>query len=193
MNLIELWRSESPQVTAKRIDQLIAFAGNGQLKDGNATCLELRQLLRGVSSDYLERWVEECLEQRFQDFGFVLQDLVNEIGRRLGFEVQDGVYRGTASDGADGIWRDTDGRVLIVESKTSSTYQVNLSRLARYRKQVVPAAEMSDSDVSTLIVIGSEDTEDLESQVRACYALFLSAVIDLRHEGTCRGPEALPQ
>jgi hypothetical protein len=166
MNLVELWQSESPQIAVKRIDQLIAFAGDGQLKDGNATCIELRQLLRGVSSDYLERWVEECLDQRFQDFGFVLQDLVNELGRRLGFEVRDGVYRGTSNDGADGVWKDSDGRVLIVESKTSSTYQINLSKLARYRKQVAPSTAMSESDVSMLIVIGSEDTDDLESQVR---------------------------
>ena len=35
-----------------------------------------------------------------------LQDIVNELGRRLEFDVENGRYQGTHfGDGSDGIWR----------------------------------------------------------------------------------------
>lgn len=166
MNLVELWQSDHARITAKRVDQLIAFAGEGQLRDKNSTSTEFRSLLRVVRSSVLERWIDECLEDKFTDFGFVLQDVVNEIGRRLDFDVQDGVYRGKSDEGADGLWRLADGRVLIVESKSSAAYQISLSRIAEYRSHVAPRLNISPEDVSILIVIGAQETSELESQVR---------------------------
>ena len=58
-----------------------------------------------VSSDVIGHWLDECLENRFADFGFVLQDTVNEVGRRLGFHVTHGVYRSHSKEGYDGLWR----------------------------------------------------------------------------------------
>jgi hypothetical protein len=83
MALVDLWNSDRDQIAGKRIDQLISFAGEGRLRDGNTTSAELRSLLAAIPSEYLGRWIGECLENRFTDFGFVLQDIVNEIGKRL--------------------------------------------------------------------------------------------------------------
>jgi hypothetical protein len=85
MALLDLWDSERDQITEKRIDQLIAFAGEGQLRDGNSTSSELRDLLKVVPSNLLGKWIDESLTNRFQDFGFLIQDIVNEIGRRPRF------------------------------------------------------------------------------------------------------------
>ena len=93
MALIDLWNADRQQISGKRIDQLIAFAGEGRLRDGNSTSEEFRSLLKVVSSDVIGNWLDECLEIRFTDFGFVLQDVVNETGRRLGFDITHGVYR----------------------------------------------------------------------------------------------------
>lgn len=53
MALIDLWNSDRQQIIAKRIDQLIAFAGEGRLRDGNPTSEEFRTLLKVVSSDVI--------------------------------------------------------------------------------------------------------------------------------------------
>ena len=118
MTLVDLWNADREQIANKRIDQLIAFAGEGRLRDGNSTTDEFRALLKVISSDFIGQWLDECLETRFTDFGFVLQDTVNEVGRRLGFDVTHGVYRSHSNEGYDGLWRAPDGRAILVESKS---------------------------------------------------------------------------
>jgi len=94
MPLLDLWRSSREQVQGKRLDQLIAFAGQGHLIDGSDTVTELRALLSAVPSELLSEWKDQALKDRYTNFGFVLQDIVNEVGKRLGFNVEYGVYRG---------------------------------------------------------------------------------------------------
>ena len=166
MARVDLWNSDRQQITSKRIDQLVAFAGEGRLRDGNTTSVEFRSLLRVVSSDLIGRWLDECLDNRFTDFGFVLQDTVNEIGRRLGFEVTHGVYRGHNGEGYDGLWRITGGSAILIEAKSSTAYSINLTRISEYRKQVAPQLGILPEDISILIVVGTEDTSEFESQVR---------------------------
>ena len=166
MALLDLWNAEHQQITGKRIDQLIAFAGEGRLRDGNSTCKEFRTLLKAVSSDVIGRWLDECLDIRFTDFGFVLQDTVNEVGRRLGFDVVNGVYRSHSNEGYDGMWRGSGGRAILVESKRSTSYSINLSRISDYRKQVAPQLGVRPENISILIVVGTEDTSEFEAQVR---------------------------
>lgn len=166
MALIDLWKGDRDQITSKRIDQLIAFAGDGQLRDGNDTSAELRDLLKLVSSDILGRWLDDCLEVKFDDFGLVLQDVTNEVGRRLGFEVTHGFYRGHGNEGYDGLWRLSDDRAILVESKSSTAYSIDLNRIAKYRNQVAPHTGLPAEDISILIVVGAEDTSSFEAQVR---------------------------
>ena len=166
MALIDLWNSDRQQIIAKRIDQLIAFAGEGRLRDGNPTSEEFRTLLKVVSSDVIGQWFDQCLEIRFTDFGFVLQDTVNEVGRRLGFDVKHGVYRSHRNEGYDGLWQIPGGRAILVESKSSTSYSINLNRISEYRSQIAPQLNLRPEDISILIVVGAEDTADFEAQVR---------------------------
>lgn len=166
MALVDLWQNDRVQIIEKRMEQLIAFAGDGKLRDGNRTSDELRSLLSVVPSEVIGNWIEDCLDQRFTDFGLVLQDIVNEIGRRLGFEVRPGVYRGHTNEGLDGLWRIPNGRAILIESKSSTSYAINLTRIASYRKQIAPELGLSPEEISILLVVGTEDTEELESQVR---------------------------
>src|SRR5205814_3698986 len=118
------------------LDQLIAFVGDGRLLAAGLTSTELRELLSAAPSDLLRKWKDEALSIRYDDFGFVLQDLVNEVGRRLGFKTEFGRYRGRqGEDGHDGIWQTRDGHVFLVETKTSSSHRIELSRLAEARRR----------------------------------------------------------
>ena len=166
MALIDLWNSDRQQITGKRIDQLIAFAGDGRLLDGNTTSGEFRLLLRAITSDLIGRWLDESLDNRFTDFGFVIQDIVNEIGHRLGFEVTNGVYRGHSGEGYDGLWKIAGSGAILIEAKSSTAYSINLTRISEYRKQVAPELGILPEDISILIVVGGEDTSEFESQVR---------------------------
>jgi hypothetical protein len=165
MGLIDLWRS-SPDIASKRVDQIIAVAGTGKLLDGSDTSSEFRTFLAAVDSPTLCRYAEECLSVRFDGNGLALQDIVNEIGHRLGFAVEPGVYRGSqAGIGHDGLWH-RDGRTLVVEVKTTDAYTMDLATPIGYRRALADANKLALDASSVLIVVGREDTGALEAQVR---------------------------
>jgi hypothetical protein len=167
MSLLSLWRQDRAQIEGKRLDQLIAFAGDGRLLDGGATATELREMLSAAPSELLKRWKDEALSVRYDGFGFVLQDLVNEVGKRLGFEVDSGRYRGrVGEEGHDGLWRTKEGHLLLVDTKTSSSHRIELRRLSEARRKFVENSGVAEERVSILIVIAEENTEELEAQVR---------------------------
>src|SRR3990170_7534933 len=166
MALKDIWINSPEQRKDKLVSQVIAFAGTGKLRDGGDASSEFREFLSLVPSTLLSRYVEECLT-KFDDSGLALQDVVNEIGRRLGFEVDSGVYRGSAGKtGFDGIWRTEDGKSIVVEVKTTDAYRIGLDTVAGYRQTLIRQGTLSDTDSSILIVVGREDTGDLEAQIR---------------------------
>ena len=110
MSLISLWKSNRVDIEAKKIQQLVAVAGEGSLRDGNNTSKELRGLLAVVPTELLHRYLAECLSLQFTGSGLVLQDIVNELGSRLDFIIVHGLYRGKAGAiGYDGIWLPNEG------------------------------------------------------------------------------------
>ncbi len=108
-----------------------------------------------------------CLAQRFGGSGFALQDVINQVGRRLGFEVQDGRYRGTSTTiGYDGLWTSPATHSIVVEVKTTDAYRIDLNTLAGYRRALAKTGTIAEEASSILIVVGREDTGDLEAQIR---------------------------
>lgn len=167
MGLIELWKNARDQLEKKGVAQIIAFAGTGHLKDSNTTSGEFRGFLSHVGASHLGAYANECLDKGFKDSGFALQDLVNEIGRRLGFAVTDGRYRGKPGEvGFDGLWRLADGHAIIVEVKTTDAYRIDLDTLATYRRKLAAKDKIDHDRSSILVVVGRNDTGDLEAQIR---------------------------
>ena len=167
MSLYTLWKESPQQVRDKQVSQLIAFAGDGRLKDGSRTSVEFRSLLRNVPSELIRKYIDQCLWTKFQDSGLVLQDAVNEVGRRLGFDVIDGRYRGSQTEIAyDGLWKFPSGRQIVVEVKTTDAYRIDLNPVAGYRKRLLKTADILGEEISILIVVGRQDTGDLEAQIR---------------------------
>ena len=66
----------------------------------------------------------------------------------------------------DGLWRSPEGHSLIVEVKTTDAYRVTLNTIAGYQKQLGGADEIDLEQSSILIVVGRQDTGDLEAQIR---------------------------
>ncbi len=59
-----------------------------------------------------------------------------------------------------------DAHRLLVEVKTTDAYRINLDVIAGYRQQLIDADKFSASASSILIIVGRQDTGDLEAQIR---------------------------
>ena len=148
-----------------KIHQVVAICGDGSLRDSSACSQQFRKFLETAPSERLSAYAVECLSDSFVNSGLVLQDVINELGRRLDYRVENGLYQGrTNKIGHDGIW-ENDDLALVVEVKTTDAYRISLDKLANYRDRLVTEERIPKTS-SILIVVGREDTGDLEAQVR---------------------------
>ncbi len=166
MALVDIWTTSRNQIEDKSVAQIVAFAGDGRLRDGGDASREFREFLAVVPTERLARYADQCLTDRFEDSGLVLQDIVNEVGRRLGFDVTHGRYRGSAGHvGYDGLWRAPE-HTLVVEVKKTDAYRFDLETPVGYRRSLIRSGDLADDASSILIVVGREETGGLEAQIR---------------------------
>jgi len=167
MSLISLWDTNKEDIEAKQIQQLVSLAGDGKLKDGSDCCKEIREYFSRITVDLLGEYINQILSNSFVDSGLVLQDAVNEIGRRLDYQVKDGLYQGRKNQiGYDGLWIAPDGFSIVAEVKTTDAYRITLDTVGTYRDKLINENIILNDDSSILIIVGREDTGDLEAQVR---------------------------
>lgn len=165
MPLLKFWKSERDEVLRMNLETIVKMAGDGHLKDGSETSIEFRQFLSEVEGEKLAEYATYCIENAFTNSGQILQDVINEIGRRLGFKAENGRYQGVRNDiGFDGIWS-TGALDLVVEVKTTDAYTIKLDVIAAYRDKLADAGRVR-KDSPILLVIGRNDTQSLEAQVR---------------------------
>lgn len=166
MPLLALWTSNPIAVGEFSIEQVVATAGDGSLRDGSLCSGELRQYLSQVPTHKIAVYVDQCLGSSLNKGGLILQDLINEIGRRLDFTVTNGRYQGVVGAiGYDGIWLSPEGHSIIAEVKTTDAYRMSLDTLAGYRDRLAAAGQVSGPS-SVLIIVGRQDTGELEAQIR---------------------------
>lgn len=166
MPLIDLWKADKSSILKMTIEQISSIAGDGRLLDFTDCQNELRQYLSEASTDSLADYANYCLENAFTKSGQVLQDVINELGRRLEYSVENGRYQGVKNAiGFDGIWADEKDWSLVVEVKTTDAYRLSLDTVAKYRISLINEGKVSELS-SVLIVVGRTDTGELEAQVR---------------------------
>ena len=179
MPLLDLMRGSPDAVEKFTIEQAVTMAGNGDVRDGSDCSRELRNYLAQISSDKLFEHVEHCLSSSFKGSGFVLQDIVNELGCRLGYNVEYGLYRGkTNAVNFDGIWVEPSASQILVEVKTTDAYRINLDTVATYRDRLIEKAYISKLS-SILLIVGRQDTGDLEAQIRGSKHAWDTRVISV--------------
>lgn len=104
MALLSFWKTNKEEVLKQTIEQVVSNAGDGNLRDHSDCSAEFRSFLKMAPSEQLFGYARHCLETPFNKSGLVLQDIVNELGRRLDFEAEDGLYQGKKTAvGFDGI------------------------------------------------------------------------------------------
>lgn len=166
MPLLQFWKTAKEEVLKMTIEQVVSSAGDGILHDHSQCSDEFRKYLNVAPIERLFDYSHHCLESSFNKSGLVLQDIVNEFGRRLDFEVENGLYQGRRNAvGFDGIWRAKGEPDLIIEVKTTDYVTVSLEKLDEYRERLLAEGRVGKK-ASILIVVGREDTNALEAQVR---------------------------
>jgi hypothetical protein len=183
------WKNSRNDIDKKTVNQLLVMCGNGKLIDDSETSIEFREFLSIIPSSYLKKYSIECLSDEIDTKvkGLVLQDLVNEIGSRIGFNVVSGRYRGSTNIekiGYDGLWETSSQISLIVEIKTSSTYNINLNTVGNYKKQLIQQEKCIEEKSSILLIVGRFDTEAWESQIRGSIRCWDTRIISV--EGLIR-------
>lgn len=163
--LLDFLKSNPTTVHSMSLRQIIGNCGNGVLRDGAESAEEFRSYLSEASPDRLIELIQECMTPE-EKSGLALQDLINELGRRLELKVENGLYQGRANSiGFDGLWETSDEWAIIIEVKTTDAYRINLDTLAKYKEKLHDSERVSKK-CSILIVVLREDTGDLEAQVR---------------------------
>lgn len=163
---MSLLKNDPFQIDRLSVQQIIALCGNGKLTDNSECSRDFREYLQIAKSTDLLRYQRTCLESSFERSGNVLQDVVNELGRRLDYTAENGLYQGRQNAvGFDGIWADPGGHTIVVEVKTTDAYRINLDVLGGYREELIQSGKIA-SGASILLIVGRQDTGDLEAQVR---------------------------
>jgi hypothetical protein len=165
MSLLELAETDPSAFESYNIQQIVAICGDGNLVDGSDCSNQLRRYLNLQKRQKLAEYANYCLDNSFPKSGVVLQEIVNEIGRRLGYEVKNGRYSGSSREiGFDGLWQEGQA-ALIVEVKTTDAYRINLDTIVNYAIRC-KVEDVTETEPKVLLVVGRQDTGDLEAQVR---------------------------
>lgn len=119
----------------------------------------LGQNLHGAGE--IRDYVEECLRNSGEQYSRALQDLINYVGRFLGFDVTFGRYRGVQGEvGFDGYWRSPADFHIVVEVKTTETYSVKTAVLVDYVNRLISDRRIPSWDKALgLYVIGRPDPD----------------------------------
>lgn len=151
------------------LDRIVNLAGDWT--DGSRASEQFREIISDeqTTTEEIESYLNEAIEGSERHHNRALQDLVNNVGRRLGFEVEYGVYQGRSDTiGYDGHWISTttdDETHLIVETKTSSTYTIDPSQAGEYMHEFVEREDVDRNQVYGLYVMGDDDTETISQTI----------------------------
>ena len=165
------------------IDRIINLFGDGILADNSECSNEYRNYLTSRPIETLERHINECVKNQKLDKsqkGFIFQDIVNELGNRLQYTVEHGLYRGsTNSPGHDGLWK-SENSDIIVEVKSVSHYIFDLDKtLGKYKTNLENQGKISKNS-SNLIVVYEGDTKTWEQQINGTPYLWTTRIITIK-------------
>lgn len=166
----KLWDNDSASLRDMKLKQIIVLAGDGIINHKD-TYEELRLFFTKIDTALIYKLMKECISEekddKFDGRGFVLQDLINEVGRRLGYEVIHGLYKGKRGDnGFDGLWKNQNGASIIMESKTSDAYTLNIDSIIGYREKLIKNNQIDQNINSILIVLGRDDKNTFSNIIK---------------------------
>lgn len=169
--LTDLYMAASSTILNMKLRQAVYLAGDGNFLH-EESYLDFRDYLERIDIGTMGRFIDEALSDnksdKFPERGYALQDIVNEIGKRLGFKVTNGLYKGTRGEenGLDGLWESADGSFIVMESKTTDSYSLDIKVVESYRDKLIRQGVTTREKSSVLIVLGRDEKNTVPSLVR---------------------------
>lgn len=151
------------------LDRIVGLAGDWN--DGSRASEQFREIIEDeqTMTEEIEAYLLEAMDGTEQYHNRALQDLVNNIGRRLGFEVEYGIYQGRSDTiGYDGHWTSTateEDIHLVVETKKTTAYAIDPGQAGEYMDELTSEEDIDRSQVYGLYVIGKGDVETVAQTV----------------------------
>lgn len=150
--------------TFKTLKEILDLTGKLDDNEGNDTPRErFREFLRRnvYEISQIQEYVEECLRNSGDQYNRALQDLINHLGRFLGFNVAFGRYQGVKGKiGFDGHWRSPTDFHIVIEVKTTDVYTIKAATLVGYVDELISEKSISNWDNALgLYVVGRPDAE----------------------------------
>ena len=156
------------------LNEILDLVGKLDDAEGDQTPRERfrRHLQQKVSEvGQIQDYVEECLRNSGEQYNRALQDLVNHLGRFLGFDVTFGRYQGIRGKiGFDGYWKSPAGFHIVIEVKTTDVYTIKTATLIGYVDELISEKYISSWDYALgLYIVGRPDSElrQLENAIMA--------------------------
>lgn len=151
------------------IERIAGLAG--EWTDGSRASEQFRDIIQNeqTTTDEIEAFLTEALENTGSHHNHAYQDIVNNIGERLGFTVEYGIYQGKSSEiGYDGRWistvEDTETH-LVVESKKSTAYKIDPSQAGDYMDEISDEEGIDRQQVYGLYVVGDDDLDTVAQTI----------------------------
>ncbi|EMA30998.1 hypothetical protein [Haloarcula japonica] len=151
------------------LDRIVSLAGDWN--DDSRASEQFREIIENeqTTTEEIEAYLREAMEGTEQYHNRALQDIVNNIGRRLGFEVEYGIYQGRSDIiGYDGHWKSTpteDETHLVVETKKTTAYSIDPGQAGDYMAELTNRDDIERSQIYGLYVIGEGDVETVAQTV----------------------------
>lgn len=151
------------------LDRIVNLAGDWT--DDSRASEQFRDIIEDeqTTTEEIEAYLHEAIAGSNKYHNKALQDLVNNLGRRLGFETEYGVYQGRSDTiGYDGHWISTATGAethLIVETKTNTAYSIDPGQAGSYMSELADQHDLDREHVYGLYVIGEGDVETVSQTV----------------------------
>ncbi len=167
--LINAWNETQKKFTMS-LKQVVNIAGDESLESEEAV-KELRGFFGLIDLPTMERLMIESYSKdkklKFESRGFAFQDIINEMGIRLGYNVTHGLYRGKKGEnGFDGLWKLPDGTYIIMEAKVTGDYAFSPETIIGYRERLIDEIGLSRKKCSILVVYGRDEKGTLRNSVK---------------------------
>jgi hypothetical protein len=129
-------------------------------------------------------YVQECLRNTEDQYNRALQDLVNHIGKLLGFKVTPGRYKGVQGEvGYDGLWESQKtGFFIVIEVKKTEVYTIDTLTVIGYVDALISKKIIKSwDDALGLYVVGQYDPRlrQLENNIIAEKRTHQLSIIEL--------------
>jgi hypothetical protein len=145
---------------------------SGRLSDGSNESIRFRENIESpnIRLPELKDWTVEALSgPPDEQHMFALQDIVNSLGTRLGFQVEYGAYQpGNARwMPFDGLWRLTEGLYLGVEVFSDPLERIDFSRLKHDLDSLARNPVIAQAETVACFILCQGSSPSIAQQIRS--------------------------